>query len=104
MWRAQSPVALWEASFVQIILKPSRTTCKGNVKSQVLQVKGTDEVPEMIPCGNPDCAGGGIALRHAVARALDTPGRFARCRCPGKEKSGLPCWNIWDITVPKADR
>ncbi|HHW26007.1 MAG TPA: hypothetical protein GXX23_01555 [Firmicutes bacterium] len=84
---------------MELILKPSKTTCKGDVRSQTMAVDDISEVPEMIPCGNPDCVGGGIALRDGVNRALATPGRFARCRCKGKEKSGLPCWNIWDVTV-----
>ena len=86
---------------MKILVRPSKTTCKGNVKSQTLNVTSVDEVPEMVPCGNPDCQDGGIALRDTVIRALNSPGRFARCRCKGTEKSGLPCWNIWDITVPR---
>jgi hypothetical protein len=84
---------------MQLILKPSKTTCKGDVKSTIMQVDSVENVPEVISCGNPDCTGGGIRLRDAVKRALNTPGRFSRSRCQGKENSGFPCWNIWDVTV-----
>jgi len=84
---------------LHIILKPNKTVCKGSVKSSTMDVLSAEDVPLSIPCGNPDCSGGGIAMREAVTRALGTPGGFARAKCSGKEKSGLPCWNIWDFTV-----
>lgn len=73
---------------MKVLIRPSKTTCKGNVKSQTLEVNTIDEVAENVPCGNPHCTGGGIPLRDAVARALKASGSFARARCTGAEKSG----------------
>jgi hypothetical protein len=85
----------------EILLKPTRVTSKGDLSKRVLKVESVDEIPEEIPCGNPDCDGGVIKLREAVQRAMDKPARASRARCHAKEKSGVPCWNMIDVAITR---
>jgi len=84
---------------MRVLVKPTRATSKGELKTKDLHFDKLEDIPETIPCGNPDCVGGTIPLRATVLRALGTMGKTARGRCACKEKSGLPCWNMVDLAV-----
>ena len=88
---------------MEILLRPTKVTCKGDVSKRTMQFDSIEEIPEEIPCGNPDCDGGVIRLRETVERALTKPARAGRGRCHGKEKSGLPCWNMIDVWITRKE-
>lgn len=84
----------------RVVIRSARTTAKGELIRETKEVESLDELPETIPCNNPDCAGGTMPLREAAKRAATKPAHMSRMRCSGgREKSGLQCWNIVDVYV-----